>query len=223
MFGILRLKRSAPVQGLLLCFGLPPLLIIMLQAFLSEANANWAIVAMPALTLWLAGWLASRAPRRRQKIGLAALGVNAGLTAGLILVTGAGSFGPLTPQSDPLRRLRGWDILASDIAKALARHDAKTVVADRRATAALLTWHFHDSDVEVFIHDADGMPSNHYEQNRAWSPEPDRRLIVLDGQTIAPSMRVIWQEAAADANLSDVAISARRNRRLHFHYGVETR
>ena len=223
MFGILRLKRSAPVQGLLLCFGLPPLLIIMLQAFLSEANANWAIVAMPALTLWLAYWLAGHG-KRRHRVGLAALGVNAVLAGGLILVTGAGSFGPLTPQSDPLRRLRGWETLASDTATALALHDAKTVVADRRATAALLTWHFHDSDVEVFIHDADGMPSNHYEQNRAWSPEPDRRLIVLDGQTIAPSMRgVIWQEAAADASLSDVAISARRNRRLHFHYGVETR
>ena len=224
MFGILRLKRGAAMHGLLLCFGLPPLLIIMLQAFLSEANANWAIVAMPALTLWLAGWLASRAPRRRQKIGLAALGVNAGLTAGLILVTGAGSFGPLTPQSDPLRRLRGWDILASDTAKALARHDAKTVVADRRATAALLTWHFHDSDIDILIHDADGVPSNHYEQNRAWTAAPGRRLIALDGQMVPPSMKgVVWQEAAADASLSDVTISTRRNRRLHFHYGVEAR
>lgn len=223
MFGVLKPRRSAPLSGLLLCLGLPPIMIIMLQAFLSEANANWAIVAMPALTLWLAQWLAGHG-LRRHRIGLAALGLNAGLTIGLILVTASGSFGPLTPKSDPLRRLRGWEALASDTAQALARHDASTVVADRRATAALLSWHFHLSGVTVLIHDADGNPSNHYEQNLAWTPGSGRRLIALDGQATPPALAgVTWQTAAPDASLSDVVISQRRNRRLHVHYGVEAR
>lgn len=223
MFGILKPQRTAPLSGLLLCLGLPPVLVIMLQAFLSEANANWAIVAMPALTLWLAHWLAGKGARRHY-IGLAALGLNAGLAAGLIIVTAMGSFGPLAPQSDPLRRLRGWEALASDTANALAQHDAKIVVVDRRATAALLTWHFHTSDIEVLIRDADGIPSNHYEQNLAWEPVAGRRLVVLDGQATPPTMEgVSWQNQTTGKALSDVAISDRRTRRLYFHYGTEIR
>ena len=39
---------------------------------------------------------------------MAGIGVNMGLALFLIIVTAIGSAGPLTPASDPLRRLRGW-------------------------------------------------------------------------------------------------------------------
>jgi len=70
----------------------------------------------------------------------------------------AGSLGPLTPTSDPLRRLRGWQALAQDIEPHLAAHQASRIIADRRATAALLSWHFHGQDVTIMIHDRDGVP-----------------------------------------------------------------
>ena len=79
----------------------------MLQAFLSEANANWALAAMPALVLWLARWLGAGTSRP----GMAALAVNGAICLVLIAVTIAGSLGPLTPQSDPLRRLQREDLV----------------------------------------------------------------------------------------------------------------
>ena len=226
MFGILKGGRD-PVARLLLCLSLPVIAIIMVQAFLSEANANWALAAMPALVVWLAGWLAGEeSPRAR--VGMAALTINATLSVVILAVTLAGSLGPLTPGSDPLRRLRGWSQLASDSAAALTGHDATTIIADRRAAAALLSWHFHDTGIDVLVHDEDGIPSNHFEQNLAWSRHPDpeqpgRRLIVLGENSVPPTMDgVIWVTAPPPL-VSTARISHNVTRRVYLHQGIEDR
>jgi 4-amino-4-deoxy-L-arabinose transferase-like glycosyltransferase len=226
MFGILKDGRD-PVARLLLCLSLPVIAIIMVQAFLSEANANWAMAAMPALVVWLAGWLAGEeSPRAR--VGMAALIINATLSVVILAVTLAGSLGPLTPGSDPLRRLRGWSQLASDSAAALTGHDATTIIADRRAAAALLSWHFHGTGIDVLVHDEDGIPSNHFEQNLAWSRHPDpeqpgRRLIVLGENSVPPTMDgVIWVTAPPPL-VSTAGISHNVTRRVYLHQGIEDR
>ena len=226
MFGILKDGRD-PVARLLLCLSLPVIAIIMVQAFLSEANANWALAAMPALVVWLAGWLAGEeSPRAR--VGMAALIINATLSVVILAVTLAGSLGPLTPGSDPLRRLRGWSQLASDSAAALTGHDATTIIADRRAAAALLSWHFHGTGINVLVHDEDGIPSNHFEQNLAWSRHPDpeqpgRRLIVLGENSVPPTMDgVIWVTAPPPL-VSTAGISHNVTRRVYLHQGIEDR
>ena len=227
MFGILAQRRD-PAARLLMCMSLPVIAIIMIQAYLSEANANWALAAMPALVVWLAGWLAGPAssPTRR-RIGAAALIINAGLSAIILAVTCAGSLGPLTSVSDPLRRQRGWQQLATDVTAALARHDAATIIADRRAAAALLSWHFHGTGIDVLVHDEDGVPSNHFEQNLAWSrhpdaPQPGRRLIVLGGDTAPPDMNGVSWITAPPPLISTVGISRDRTRSVVLHQGVES-
>ena len=218
MFGILRARHDDGAGILLLCLSVPVIAVIMLQAFLSEANANWALAAMPALVLWLSRWLSAG----RSGVGGAALAVNAAICGGLVAVTIAGSLGPLTPQSDPLRRLRGWQQLADDATTALAAHGAQTVVADRRAAAALLSWHFHGKGVAVLIHDADGIPSNHFETNAAWAPRPGRRLVALSGHATPPAMGGVTWAATATPPASDAAIGRHRSRTLYLHSGVET-
>ena len=216
MLGILRVRRDDDVGTLLLCLSAPVIAVIMLQAFLSEANANWALAAMPALVLWLARWLGAGTSRP----GMAALAVNGAICLVLIAVTIAGSLGPLTPQSDPLRRLRGWQQLADDTATALSAHGAQTVVADRRAAAALLNWQFYANGVEVLIHDADGIPSNHFETNTPWTPRPGRRLVALSGSAAPPAMDGVTWSATAPP-VSDTPISRNRSRTLYLHSGVE--
>ena len=218
MFGILRARRGDDAGVLLLCLSVPVIGVIMLQAFLSEANANWALAAMPALVLWLSRWIATG----RHWPGAAALAVNGAICLVLVAVTIAGSLGPLTPQSDPLRRLRGWQQLADDTGAALAAHGAQTVVADRRAAAALLSWHFHESGISVLIHDADGIPSNHFETNAAWTPRPGRRLVALNGSAEPPGMPDIAWNSVGTAPVSDTPISRKRNRTLYLHSGIES-
>ena len=67
------------------------------------------MTAFPALTILLAGWLGQA---QNQRYGIVAIGINFGLSLMVLLITISGSMGPFTPQSDPLRRLRGWQELA---------------------------------------------------------------------------------------------------------------
>ena len=233
MLGIVTAGRDQMTR-LLLCLSLPVIIIIMIQAYLSEANANWALAAMPALVVWLAGWLAGwlsgwlagggddGVALTRRRLGIAALVINATLSFTILAVTLAGSLGPLTPDSDPLRRQRGWHQLATDSAAALARHDATTLIADRRASAALLSWHFHGTGIDVLVHDRDGVPSNHFEQNLAWTRQPGRRLISLGDNSVPPAIENIIWVTSPPALISAAAISRNRTRRLYLHQGVES-
>lgn len=57
----------------LLCFTLPVLIIILGQAVLSRANANWAATAYPAASVLVAAWLVRARPNRNLWITVAAL------------------------------------------------------------------------------------------------------------------------------------------------------
>ena len=102
------------------------------------------------------------------------------------------------------------------------------IVADRRATAALLSWHFHHGitdaagqtiPVAIRVFDADGIPSNHFEQNLNWTPQPGRRLLAVNGATTPPTLPgVRWD---AKTSLSDHAISDNRRRSLYIYRGIE--
>lgn len=50
-------RRLAPADRLLLCFTLPPLIIVAVQAFVSRANANWASAGFVAGSVLAAAWL----------------------------------------------------------------------------------------------------------------------------------------------------------------------
>ena len=120
-----------------------------------------ALTAMPALVVYLSGWIT----RDGWRWGLLSAGINGGIALIILVASSSADMGPLTPKSDPLRRLKGWSMLADDVDAALAASGAQTVIANRRASAALLNWHFYQRDITILIHDADNIPSNHFEAN----------------------------------------------------------
>ena len=194
----------------------PVLTLMIIQSYLSEANANWAMTAFPALTILLAGWLGKM---QNRLYGIVAIGINFGLTLIVLLVTITGSMGPITPESDPLRRLRGWKQLAADITPHIAAHDAAAIIADRRATASLLSWHFYQTNIKILVHDSDGIPSNHFEANHSWSPQAGRRLIALTGDNVPPVLpEVRW---FMPIGTSHVSISHNQQRQFKIYRGIE--
>lgn len=208
-------RRSTTADRLLICLSVPPLALISFQAFVSEANANWALTAMPALTVWLSGWITHNGWRW----GLLSTGINGSIALIFFIASSFGDMGPLTTKSDPLRRLKGWSLLANDVSVTLATTGAKTIIADRRASAALLNWHFYQRDVTILIHDADNIPSNHFESNHPWTLHPGRQIVVLSGTPDRPTLdNVEWVGAAA---VSDVVISDNRRRTIYLHPGRE--
>ena len=229
MSGILRAASHERHAGWLIWMAVPVLVLISFQAYLSEANANWAMTAYPALCVWLGGWIAgsttkeNNADKKQSKAriwaGYGAFGVNACLTITFLLITMAGSLGPVTPVSDPLRRLRGWHQLASDVEQHLVAHKATRIIADRRATASLLSWHFHNKQVTIMVHDADGKPGNHFEANHSWKRDTGSPVLVLSSSTDAPSIPGITWQAPPTRSLT--AISNNQVRDVYVHVGVE--
>ena len=68
VFGLFVMRRSdAGLMGRdrwLLCFVIPVLVIILVQAVISRANANWAVTAWPAASVLVAAWLIRAQPNR---------------------------------------------------------------------------------------------------------------------------------------------------------------
>ena len=229
MFGILRAARHERHAGWLMWMAVPVFVLMSLQAYLSEANANWAMTAYPALSVWLSGWITGyttkgnhvnkKLNKARTWVSYSALGMNASITIVLLMITMLGSLGPVTPVSDPLRRLRGWQQLASDLEPHLVAHKASRIIADRRATASLLSWHFHNRAVTIMVHDADGMPHNHFEANHSWQRVAGSPVLVLSGSIDAPAIPEIDWQAAPVRSLTK--ISNNRMRDLYIHFGSE--
>lgn len=102
----IRRRRIEAADLLLLCFILPPLAIVSVQAFVSRANANWsgasylpgAVLAAAWLIRWRArGWLT------------AALAMQAALVAAFLLFVLAPSVAERVGAANSFKRAKGWD------------------------------------------------------------------------------------------------------------------
>ena len=130
-------RQSTTADRLLICLSVPPLALMSLQAFVSEANANWALTAMPALVVWLSGWIT----RDGWRWGLLSAGINGGIAL-IFCCQQFCRYG--TPHQNPTlcgasRAGRCWPMMWM---QRWQRPGAQTVIATRRASAAALNWHF---------------------------------------------------------------------------------
>jgi len=124
-------RDRRPATGFLIAFSVPVLALMLGQAFLSRAHANWAATAYVAASLLAVGWLLEG--RRQVWIG-AIVGVQATIGLGFLAVVALGAVPGIEPSSskDPFKALRGWDQLATAVAKARATYPDALVVANER-------------------------------------------------------------------------------------------
>ena len=199
----------------------PALLVISVQAYFSTANANWAVASWPPLVVLVAHFLGSRWQGWRRGWGIAGISINTGIALFLIIATAIGTTGPLTPASDPLRRLRGWQDHADTLTPLIAATSATAVITERRGYAARFHWLLRDLDIDVEIVDANGVAENHFEAAHPWQPQPGRTVILVNGAPVPGHDQQIDFNAAPLS--SKVRISSKRHRHLYFHPGIERR
>ncbi|WP_431355787.1 ArnT family glycosyltransferase [Caulobacter segnis] len=99
-------RRLTPPDILLLCFCLPPLLVVSIQGFISRANANWAAAGYLGGCLLVGAWMLRWNARNWLIGGL----VFQGVIAGLFLMW---TVNPRTADamgvSNSFKRARGWE------------------------------------------------------------------------------------------------------------------
>ena len=124
-----RRRALEPADRLLLCFALPPILLVSIQAFASRAHAHWAAVAYLAGAILAAAWLVRWRARGWIVATLALQGAVAGL---LIVVVSVPSIVDAAGAGRRLARQRGWAETASIVAGAMRAeqgHGGLTAVA----------------------------------------------------------------------------------------------
>ena len=208
-------RRGGPGRWLHL-FVWPVLVIMTVQAFLKEANANWAVAAYPAATLLVSQMIVASRQTLMRRAGQLALLVNLVICSGFIAASATGSLGPLAPESDPFRHLKGWPALAEQTLNTAQATGAKTLIAYDRESAALLHWHLQDTDLAIVLPRLGPGQGNHYHRTYPLGPGSARPLLALTDTGVAPvhlPVQADWRNAAA---ISQVKISKRDTRRVWF-------
>ena len=105
--GLAVLRRHVtPADLTLLCFALPPLLIVTAQAFISRANANWSGAGYLAGAILVAAWLVRWRARRWL---VAALVMQAAIAAFFLASVISPALADKAGLANGLKRARGWD------------------------------------------------------------------------------------------------------------------
>jgi len=196
----LRRRTGAPVP-LLLAFTLPALAVVTVQAFLSDAYANWAASAYLAGTVAVVPWLLAHA---RAWLGIS-FAINGALCLALPL---AAIFADRLSLGDPddllLARQIGQADLSRQIIAEAEFNGLQTIVARNRDVLADLFYTGRDARLTYRAEPQPGRPPHHYALKFPLEPglQGDVLLVSMDGapactpatqlQSITPA-RGTWQ------------------------------
>lgn len=180
--------RAGAAERYLLALALPPLLVVTAQAFLSRANANWAVTAYPTAAVLVALWLTEPGRARAWRLWTVGPHLAAGLAFLFVVATWPGLAPPYV--SKGLARLTGWQAMAQQVRPILDRHLTLPVLMSDRMTMAALLYYLRDRLAEgeaapgdgrmpVWIFDWNRRPENHYELLDAYDGSQGDELIFL--------------------------------------------
>lgn len=202
----LRRWREARMQ-LLLCFSLPLLLLVVAQAWRSEANGNWAAPALLAAVMLATVWLL-RQPRAWWQW---AMGINLALMLGVYhLHDGFALAGRTVPDRiDFLKRARGWDQLAQELRPLLARYPHAVLLVDNRTSMAHLRYELRDLRFDHAAWAPNARPQDHYQLTEPLDDTYRARQFLLVTRDDGAAIRSRFAHAVALTRLS-APISERR-------------
>jgi hypothetical protein len=139
---------AEPRARLLVAFALPTLTMMIAVSLLSRAHANWAAPTYVSAVVLVVAWALRRGWR-----WLIACSITLHVAAAGLLFTGheaLAAFGlDLPAQYDPLRRLRGWRDLGSQVGTILAAHPDLTLFADDREVLAALIYYIRPHPLDA--------------------------------------------------------------------------
>jgi 4-amino-4-deoxy-L-arabinose transferase-like glycosyltransferase len=215
-------KRLTKEDVLLLCFAVPPLLVVATQAFISRSNANWAASAYVAGSVLAAAWLI-RWPAKWWLVGGLALQA---VVAGLFLMWAAyPQTADAMGMSNSFKRARGWSQTVDAIVDRARREPGLTAVAvDDR---------FLFNTAAYYGRGYFGLPgspplkmwvSSAHAQNQAEAEAP--LTPELGGRVLAASLEGVYRDRmAADfqraetVEISRVRLDPKRTRRVELLIG----
>ncbi|MDP3737563.1 MAG: glycosyltransferase family 39 protein [Hyphomonadaceae bacterium] len=207
----------------LLCFIVPPMVVIMGQEILSRAHANWAATAYPASCVLLASWLDSAfgGATGRFKAGpfiKAGVGLNVIVGVVFAVLWVAPSLGDAIGGSNAFKRVRGWEQTADELGALALKHNATALMFDEREIWHGVDYYGRNKGLPPvrswWLRDH---PRSHAEEAGAMRPGEDARVIIV---TVREDYRPrIRADFAASESLGylDVPLGPNKTRRMKIY------
>ncbi len=202
-----------PRKALLLCFSLPVLVILTVQAILSRAHGNWSATAYPAATILVTAVMIEL---ERKVLFAVSLGLHLLVAVALAVVPAFARQWPPFERVQFLSQVVGWRSAADAVRAKLAEDRYGALLVDSREMAAEMLYYLRDSDVPLFVWRSQPAPSNHYEMTRAYgagAPEP----VLFASLRSCPSRSLVQSFGdIGDAGATTVPLVRDRTRVLHY-------
>lgn len=181
----------------LLCFALPVLAIVLTQAFISRANANWGAAAYVPASVLVVAWLLR--PAMWRWLMPASLGLH--LAAMLLLYTLILSPGLADDlgRANDFKRVRGWAELGT-LVETTAQIETATspytaVLTDDRLVHSELLYYAPAPGAPLVIWDANSVPENHFELTSPFRPALGGHVLYVTAkETPSPRILAAFQE-----------------------------
>lgn len=177
----------------LIAFSVPFLAIILLQALLSRAHANWAAPTYVAAAILVAAHLAR--PGRMAWL-TSALILHIGLAAGFYAGVPLAAQAPALPRvlERPLQKLQGWPAVAAEIAELRATHPDAVLMFDDRETLTVLAYYLarregRDTPPEIVKLPDNPYINDHYELTTDLHDHPGANFLYVSTYPDAGNLR----------------------------------
>lgn len=203
-----------PERRVLIAFSAPVLIVISVQAFLSEANANWAAMAFPAAAVLVTATIARAGWRRLFKVSLA---IQVVIPVLLFVAYANASRITLPDGRNPFWSTLGWEELSERVAAQYRAGDYVGVITHERATLAELIYHLRDTDVPLYsLYDPRYPPRDHFGLSRPYLGEPAGPLLYVTHLKSTAEALLMFAEAEHVAT-EDVYPRSRGPEPFHFY------
>jgi 4-amino-4-deoxy-L-arabinose transferase-like glycosyltransferase len=147
-------RRLTDEDILLVCWTIPPFVVVGIQALLSRANANWAAAAYIPAAVLVGGLVVRWWPSLWTRIGVGVTLVVQGLVVGfLVLAIASPAIADAVGRSNDIKRMRGW----KDVVDATVQR-AQVEQADQGLTAVAVDSRFLFNAMAYYGRDYFGKP-----------------------------------------------------------------
>jgi len=157
LFIISNYKKLSEKEKMLSFVALVPILIILIQAFISRAHANWAAVSYIPASISVALYI----DRIWNKNGKIMYYFTTIFSLAVLIVLPF--FAYYNFKLDPFKRMRGWKNLGEQISDIYSQYPSAILVADDRKVLAESIYYMRDRPHKWVRWNADGKIHDHYE------------------------------------------------------------
>jgi 4-amino-4-deoxy-L-arabinose transferase-like glycosyltransferase len=182
LWRLARMSGRGETKLILAAFSLSPLVLILIQAFVAGANANWAatayIAATPLAVAELARWWKAR-------FLWASFIINGAVLVALWLFLMRPEIAESIGLGNMFKREEGWRQLGAEVASVSRTAPFDAIAADNRSIAAELLYYARPPGAPMRMWSRDLNIRDHFEMTMRLEPGVGRVLLVLEPPTAA--------------------------------------